>query len=202
MSKDAAHRSSRKKLAEVGLAGLALLGIGYAGGTWLQRPNPPEILSSAEGESSIQIEVRGAVNNPGVFNLKRGTRVEDVIKEAGGLKPDAQIQYLNRSAFLIDAVPLSIPSIGDPQSSLINSPYSIQATPVPQTGQTIAAGGVSLNRATSQELQQLKGIGEKLAQRIITYRTQNGGFRSIEEIKEVRGIGDKTFEKLRPFLRL
>ena len=140
---------------------------------------------------SIFIDIGGAVNEPKLAELPSGSRVEDAIVAAGGLTDDADISSINRAEFLEDGEKIYIPeklSDGDTEGSAENADMS----PVDAN-----SGKISINSADSTDLQTLSGIGPVTAQKIIDYRTANGRFRSIEDIKNVSGIGDKTYEKIK-----
>lgn len=124
----------------------------------------------------IKIEVRGALENEGIFSCKRGETIADLIGQLK-LKEDADLQTISLTQKLYDRYLLVIPH----QQSLIR---------------------VSLNSATAEELASLHGVSHILAERIVRYREQNGPFQSIEQLLNVKGIGVKKFEKIIPFIRL
>jgi len=124
----------------------------------------------------IAVSVTGEVNNPGIYNLPQGARVDDAIEAAGGFTSDAYTQELNLAQRLWDGDRVHIPKIGD----------------VPQK--------VSINTADAWLLESLPGIGEVLAQRIIDYRTEHGPFLSIEEIENVEGVGEATYNGLKDLI--
>lgn len=133
----------------------------------------------------ICVDIGGAVCRPMLAELPEGSRVEDAIEAAGGLTEDADITNINRAEFLNDGDKIFIPEFG----------FDDTGTPVSATD---ASGSkININTADSVQLQTLSGIGPVTAQKIIDYRTSNGRFDSIEEIKNVSGIGDKTFDKLK-----
>jgi competence protein ComEA len=152
---------------------------------------------------SIVVDVGGKVRRPGIQRLPAGSRVADALRAAGGVRPGASIDGLNRARLLVDG-----------EQVLVGSP-----TPVPGPGAVPGAGGggavgtggaglagapaapVSLNTATADQLDTLPGVGPVLAQHIIDYRTRHGGFRSVDELREVNGIGDRRFADLRNLVR-
>ena len=164
--------------------------------------------SAAQTSGKILVDVSGAVNYPKVVELPRGSRVQDAIDAAGGLKKRADISGINRAAEVQDGEKIDIPfrnrsgsSSGDAYSgqgqSYEQSSSDAYNSPSYASSTDAAGGMVNINTAGSEQLQTLTGIGPALAERIISYREQNGAFMSIEEIKNVSGIGDKTFEKFR-----
>ncbi|WP_436839846.1 helix-hairpin-helix domain-containing protein [Streptomyces albogriseolus] len=138
----------------------------------------------------IMVDVSGKVRDPGVHRLPAGSRVEDALKAAGGVRPGTKTGGLNRARFLVDG-----------EQVVVGGPASAPAAPA---GTGTAAGPtapVSLNTATVDQLDTLPGVGPVLAQHIVDYRTRNGGFRSVDELREVNGIGDRRFADLRDLVR-
>ncbi len=135
----------------------------------------------------IIVDVAGAVNAPKVVELPAESRVADAIAAAGGLSENADTSQINQAAFLNDGEKIYIPAIGEEE---INSSgnYSSVAED---------ASKIDINTATSEELQTLTGVGPATAEKIISYRSDVGYFSEIEELKNVDGIGEKTFNKLK-----
>lgn len=182
---------------------------GFVGQQVLHSPKSPEIVGGISA-GEIRVQVDGAVKNPGVYTFKSGQRVEDALKAAGGPAEAANLDGLNRSAKLLDAVPISIPSEGDAETFDTQSPYSttyVQSNAAPAEPKSkdkpeISAGTISINTASQQEFESLPGIGPSIASRILQFRMDNKGFKSIEDLDKVKGIGPKLMAKIRPFLRL
>lgn len=137
--------------------------------------------------AQIYVDIGGQVKNPGVYTVKEGTRLFEVIEKAGGLTEDAFIEQVNQAEAVTDGQKIVIPSEEDVQQSLPAQ------TPSGKDG----SGLVNINAADSQTLQEIPGVGPATAEKIIAYRTENGRFSSIEDLKNVSGIGDKTFEKMK-----
>ncbi|MEU4109654.1 ComEA family DNA-binding protein [Streptomyces sp. NPDC027717] len=143
--------------------------------------------------AQIVVDVGGKVRDPGIRRLPSGSRVADALKAAGGVRPGVRAEGLNRARFLVDGEQIVVGVSGVP----------VPAGPgVAGSGAAVPAGGgpaapVSLGTATVEQLDTLPGVGPVLAQRIIEYRTRHGGFRSVDELRQVDGIGDRRFSDLR-----
>ena len=155
-------------------------------------------------ENEVIIHITGSVKNPGIVRLKEGSRIEDAIEAAGGLTENADISKVNLAYVVDDGTKIKIPSsqeedIGDEEIIDSGSGENIiiekNTTSSNKSSQTI-----NINKATETELQTLPGIGASLASRIIEYRSQTGKFGSIEEIKNVNGIGDCKFENIKDLI--
>jgi competence protein ComEA len=138
----------------------------------------------------MMADIKGAVVNPGVYKINEGGRVVDLIELAGGLAEDADAAAINFALYVQDEMAIYVPRIGENVNAVL---------PV-QVGETAGNGTVNLNSAQSSELQTLPGIGPAKAEAIIEYRETNGPYKSIEDLKEISGIGDKTFEKLKDLI--
>ena len=133
---------------------------------------------------TIKVHIAGSVLNEGIVELEEGARIADAIEAAGGITPDANMQNVNLAYKIQDGQKIYIPNANDePETEIVQS-EEVQLT---------ETGLVNLNTATQTELELLSGIGPSTATKIIEYREQNGKFTSIEELKEVPGIGDSKF---------
>ena len=154
-----------------------------------------------ETSSDVVIcDVSGAVKTPRVVELKKGSRISDAIDAAGGLSKNADITNVNRAAVVNDGDKILIPEEGKPQTDTqINSGQAIQSSDTDNnhTASGLTSGKISINNADSTQLQTINGVGPVTADKIIAFREQNGGFTKIEQLKEISGIGDKTFEKMK-----
>ncbi|WP_374704576.1 helix-hairpin-helix domain-containing protein [Streptomyces sp. NL15-2K] len=157
----------------------------------------PNTVGGAGAE--IVVDIGGKVRDPGIHRLPAGSRVADALRAAGGVRPGANTDGLNRARFLVDGeqvivgTPAAAPG-GGSGGTVVGGPAGSAAGAAP-------AGPVSLNTATVDQLDTLPGVGPVLAQHIIDYRTQHGGFRSVDELREVNGIGERRFADLRNLVR-
>lgn len=145
----------------------------------------------------IIVDVAGAVANPSVLELPEGSRVFEAIEKAGGLTGEADTRVLNQAEILIDGQKLYIPTKQEIMELEAEGGGTAISSNSPYTSISGKSGLVNINTADSAALQQLSGIGPVTADKIINYRDKNGKFNSIEEIKNVSGIGEKTFEKFK-----
>ncbi|MFA0742662.1 MAG: hypothetical protein DFNUSKGM_002789 [Candidatus Fervidibacter sacchari] len=157
----------------------------------------------ATSRPTLKVHVKGAVQRPSVYTLPFGSRVIDAIQKAQP-RPDADLNALNLADFLEDGQEVIVPS----KNRLANT--STLALPSPTTSLLPLQGKrsaktqpkiVHLNSATEADLIQLPGIGPALAKRIVEHRRQIGGFKSVEQLLEVRGIGKEKLEQIRPYVR-
>ena len=174
--------------------------IAFAGEREIKQQKP-EVMAKGETEGSLVFcDIGGAVNEPGVYGLPEGSRLCDLIEEAGGLSDDADISCVNRALVMTDGAMVRIPFIGEIDQTSSNAfLYSSgQETYMSfYEDSDSGAGLININTAGPEELQLIPGVGPAIAGRIIEYREDHGQFQSIEEIKNVKGIGDKTLEKIK-----
>ena len=140
---------------------------------------------STTQETVIFVDIKGAVKNPGVYQMKVGDRVKDALEAAGGLTEEADSQKVNLAKRLEDQMVIVVPKVGEEAEEIPAGETSKEAT---------KEGKVNINTATVEELKTLKGVGEKKAEAIIEYRKKNGSFQTKEDLMKVRGIGKKLFE--------
>ena len=140
----------------------------------------------------ITVDVKGAVKSPGIYNLPVGSRVHDAVQKAGGLTEEADSKSLNLAQKVSDEALVYVPSKGEEATSQ----QTASGTPPSSSKEK----KVNLNKASLEELKQVKGLGGKRAQDIIDHREANGKFKSVDELKKVSGIGAKTIEKLKDYV--
>lgn len=144
--------------------------------------------------AAIVVDVRGAVAKPGVYTLPLGSRVQDALALAGDVLSNAETRGINLARKLNDGEQIYVPTVAEatltPAAALTKGERQPTSTKTP-------LGKINVNTATLAELDVLPGIGPSIAQRIVDYRTQNGPFKKIEDLKKVRGIGDALFEQVK-----
>ena len=160
----------------------------------------------SEAKTKISVEVAGAVKKPGLFTLDKTERVADAISLAGGTTEEADKEYinsmLNQARILEDGEKILIPKVSNVKIQASNETITTNSSNKTSSGKVAAGQIININTGSLDELDTLPGIGATYAQRIIDYRTQNGGFKSIGEIENVKGIGPKTFEKLKDLITI
>jgi competence protein ComEA len=180
---------------------LVILGIGINFRDQFMEKGKTEIVSSNVGStekndtqvnSEVIIDISGEVIKPGVYKLEKGAILDDAIAMAGGLGNKANLNWidrnLNRAEKLYDGQKIYIPNVVEDEKVVL--------------GVSTTKNIIRINTASLEDLDLLNGVGPSIAQRIIDYRTEVGGFKSIEEIKLVPGIGDKMFEKIKNDIQL
>lgn len=140
----------------------------------------------------ITVDVKGAVKSPGIYDLPVGSRVNDAVQKAGGLTEQADSKSLNLAQKVSDEALVYVPTKGEEAVS--------QQTGFGTASSISKEKKVNLNKASLEELKQVKGLGGKRAQDIIDHRETNGKFKSVDELKKVSGIGAKTIEKLKDYV--
>ncbi|MFJ4929622.1 helix-hairpin-helix domain-containing protein [Streptomyces sp. NPDC088736] len=179
------------------------------GGSGATDPSPAAggpagpVNSAGPAGAEIVVDVSGKVRGPGLRRLPAGSRVEDALRAAGGVRPGANTEGLNRARLLVDG-----------EQVVVGAPAPVAGTAM--GGGSLGGGGggvggagsgaaptapVSLNTATVDQLDTLPGVGPVLARHIVEYRTEHGGFRSVDELREVNGIGDRRFADLQNLVR-
>ncbi|MFE2720990.1 helix-hairpin-helix domain-containing protein [Kitasatospora sp. NPDC059327] len=215
--------------AVLGLVVLLLLTVGYGvQHFWLARPRPVAVPTVAVGpmepgqpgpgqevpgppeagpagtppapddagpHTVVVVDIGGRVHTPGVHALPSGSRVADALRVAGGPLPETETKSLNLARVLTDGEQILVGEPGPvPATGAVGGPVGAGATGPRQP--------VSLNHATLEQLDTLPGVGPTLAQRIIAFRASHGSFRSLDQLRQVSGIGERTYAEIRPMLAL
>ena len=165
--------------------------------------------------NKIMVYITGEVKNPGIYELEENSRIKDVIEEAGGLKETADITDINLATILQDEDKITIPTkdktMEEKQNTeRIQSNKQSKTTEKSQNTTSISTNTtgknqntkVNINTATQTELETLPGIGPSTASKIVSYRKENGKFKSIEEIKKVNGIGESKYKKIKELIKV
>ncbi|RLQ85989.1 helix-hairpin-helix domain-containing protein [Mycetocola zhadangensis] len=163
--------------------------LGSAGSTSTLAVSPPPTLPTSTEPSGVAVYVHilGAVAAPGVYQLRDGDRVLDAVAAAGGFTPNADQRGVNLARFAVDGEQILVPEIG----------AGPPGTAAPPGGGATAPSKVNLNTATSEQLEELPRLGPEMASRIIAWRDANGPFTAVEDLMNVTGIGEKTFDALK-----
>lgn len=173
--------------------------------------NNKEEKTKIEEHNKIIIHISGSVANEGILELDENSRISDAIEKAGGLKEGADLSQINLAYVLSDGIKIHIPNVNENEENkedkteiYINKESGVKTILEEEKevkqDQLKLNQKININNADVKQLSQLPGIGEATAQKIIDYRKENGRFNSIEEIKNVKGIGDNKFEKIKEFV--
>ena len=138
----------------------------------------------------ITVDVKGAVKTPGIYDLPVGSRINDAVQKAGGLTDNADSKSINLAQRISDEALVYVPT----KEEATSQEAHLNASNTKENKK------VNLNKASLEELKQVKGLGAKRAQDIIDHRESNGKFKSVDELKKVSGIGAKTIEKLKEYV--
>lgn len=149
--------------------------------------------SSAAASELIYVDVEGEINNPGVYEADKKTRVFQIINKAGGFTEQADPSLINQAEIVEDGELIRVPAKGEADAASAASSSD-------GTASASSSDLVNINTADASKLQEIPGVGPSIAEKIVEYRTSNGRFRKIEDIKNVSGIGEKTFDKMKSHL--
>lgn len=175
---------------------MIFLGAGY----YISRPpkdyNDKEVFnetqSSTENNNNseskiITAYINGEIKNPGVYKMKQNSRIQDLIKKAGGITDGANVLKLNLAKKLKDEDYIYVEKKTNGQTDIPNQ----------SSESSMDSEKVNINTASKEELKKVPGIGDTTAQKIIDYREKNGEFKTIQDLKKIGRIGDKTIEKMK-----
>ena len=144
-------------------------------------------VSSNKQSMEMYVDISGEVNKPGVYLVNDGTRLYEVIEKAGGLTDNANTDQINQAGYVEDGEKIVIPSLND---------EVVKNTDVQPGTFNSNSGLININTASKDQLMEITGVGEVIAERIIDYR-KNNRFKSIEDIMNVNGIGNATYDKMK-----
>ncbi|MED3886382.1 helix-hairpin-helix domain-containing protein [Priestia aryabhattai] len=159
-------------------------------GTKKEGESSNQVISSQDSPF-VMVDIKGAVQKPGVYQLPKDARVKDALAQAGGATKEADLRQLNLASKLQDEMAVYIPAAGE--EILPSSPVSSISSSGTSNDQPL----VNINTANTDELQTLNGIGPSKASAIVSYREENGLFQTVEDLGKVSGIGEKSLEKIK-----
>lgn len=201
------NKEKKIKLAlAIAIGIIAIVGIIKAVDIYYEKNNTEQISISnfienetedEKDNTKIKVYITGEVKNQGVIELEEGDRIADAIEKAGGQTEQASLKNVNLAYQLEDGQKIYIPNINDTETEIIDDGASGVVDDA-----TIKQTVVNINKADEKELQSLNGIGESLATSIVQYRKENGKFETIEDLKNVPGIGDSKFENIKEYIKV
>ena len=156
----------------------------------IKNGNKQDKAGDLDRESLMYVDIEGEVKKPGVYKIKDGDRVFQVIAKAGGLTDDADLSSINKAEIVTDGQKIHIYKKGENSPRNGGDPIGDQA------------GKININQADESKLQDITGVGPSMASRIAEYRKTNGRFKTIEDLKNVSGIGDKRFESMKDMITI
>lgn len=148
----------------------------------------------------IKIYVTGEVNNPGVIEINKGDRINDAIEKAGGITANAVLDKVNLAYELQDGQKLYIPNNSEKDIEYISTENGEKV--IEETISSKSQNKININKATAEELQNVRGIGPAMAEKIVDYREENGKFKNIEDLKNISGIGEKKYESIKEYITI
>ena len=151
----------------------------------------------AEEKTPVMVYICGSVNKPGVYELDGGSRIYDLLKKCGGASDTACIEAINLAEKVVDGQKVYIPSINEvdeAEINIFNGSFSDSSKNLDKS--------ININQDSADQLQKLPGIGQQISENIIDYRQKYGPFKSKEEIKNVNGIGEKKYEKIKDLISI
>ena len=160
---------------------------------WDDRLAPPIVIEDATANRPVVVEVRGAVRRPGVFELPPEARVQDAVAAAAGLAGDADLASISLARRLHDGELIVVPARPQPGAS----PTASNVEDIADAADDAASPLLDINTASAVELEQLPGIGEVTAERIVAFREENGPYRSIDDLVAIEGISPRTIDGFR-----
>ena len=183
-------------LCALAIVAVALVGARYlkesgSGSAAPRAPAPVRVQRTGGGQAFVH--VTGAVRRPGVYSIPSWARLDRAVKRAGGPAPGADLEGVNLAAKVADGQQVVVPRRGAPAAAVAVGGAGPGGAP---------SAPISLNTATPDQLDQLDGVGPATAQKILEWRKQHGGFRSVEDLKQITGIGPKKFAALKDKVRM
>ena len=200
-------RQKKRKI----MAALAVCILGFGVYSWWSKTAPPQpevpspgaevAEASRKPRGEIVVYVSGLVEHPGVIKLPAGSRVLDAVNAAGGLLFGAEVSKLNLAQSLRDGMQIHVPGTPAVKSDGLSPHYQEAAgagkKSTDPSGSVAPSDKININTASAAELDKLPGVGPAMAKRIMEWRQANGPFQSGEDLKQVQGIGDAKYQKLK-----
>ncbi len=158
-----------------------------------------ETNSVSENNDEVTVYITGAVNSPGVYTLPQGSRIADAVAQAQGLRDDADAEEINLAYVMEDGMHIKFPTKEEKQNNDANQQSYISSKSVvsESSSEKNTIEKININSATKEQLETLSGIGASTAEKIIQYRKENGNFKNVEDIKNVSGIGENKYNKIK-----
>jgi competence protein ComEA len=176
-------------------------GRGVATTTTAAASDGPSVSVAPARDGSATVHVVGAVRRPGVYRLRLGQRVEDAIRRAGGASGATDLQAINLAAKIADGQQIVVPrraaTVGEGGPAAVGRAAAGAAVGGGGAAGAAPSGPINLNSAIAEQLDTLDGVGPATAAKILEYRTQHGGFSSVDELAQIPGIGPKKLEELK-----
>lgn len=165
----------------------------------IEQPNMKDSVDEAVIQQ-VFVDIKGAIMYPGVYELQTDQRIIDAVQLAGGYTQNADTHLINHAQKVEDEMVIYIPIKGEKPNDITSTILTMPISGASQGDSGVKDQKVNLNKADEAALTTLSGIGPSKAQSIISYREENGSFKTIEDLKKVSGIGEKTFERLKDFI--
>ena len=204
--------SKNQKLAIYAIAGIIALGVSVKVARSVGSQTQGEVVltepARAQASDKVIFQVAGSIKQPGVYTLPHGSRVIDAIESAGGAKPGANLDSMNLAAPIEDGTRIYVPLIDEQPEAGAMPAIAAGTSSGPKAASPSnklhapSEGKVNINTADATELQRLPGVGPSTAEAILEYRSQIRRFNSVDQLDDVKGIGPKKLEKMRPFVAL
>ena len=174
--------------------------ITYSQETEKNETNNEESKIKEDVKNKIIVHVEGCVKNPGIVELEEGNRIFNAIEKMGGLTEEADTTKINLAYLLEDGMKIYIPSKNEDYSTTENENNVVYNSSSNNNSNSSNNLKININTANQAEFEKLPGIGEATALKIISYRKENGKFNTIEDLKNVKGIGTSKFEKIKDYI--
>lgn len=165
----------------------------------IRSESAPKPVKTASPPVNLIVDMKGAIRKPGIYKMNAGERVSDAVVRAGGLTGKADENKINLAQKVVDEMVIFVPEKGEKIPAEVAAVSGTASAVQKSASETPGGGGqININTADEQALQNMTGIGPAKAKAIIQYREQHGPFKTVDDLNNVSGIGDKSLEKIRP----